>query len=734
MTQRPRFFKRKKEDKARETPQGRWVLAQRSRLKTPREPFKFPNLRFLFTPLKMLLSGLGSIFSKPGLSHLKKNVSRLASFMLLLFLFLLNNYVVKGIVRFHFIPSSLRTRIEGLFGHFYNKATAVLDKPTGSISRLDLIVLSLRNMRSKKTRTIVTVGGMAIGIGTIVFLVSVGYGLQQLVISRVARLDEMKQANVYPQTSGTVKINDKTLADIKTIKNVTMTLPLITVVGKVTYQGSESDMAVYGVTADYLRQSAIKPVEGKIFDSNNIAFALPKTAVEGASTSVYENDNAGGDMVEGGKIGAVTFSIVPGNWIRVRTNPTTGGTIIGYTKRSEGVQTGGEVWGSSYTGTPAGTMGKTASNKTLGKWITSSVLLWKQEACSQDSGDCEEGKYVVARATDGTQEQATGFFAEVNITTTGSLETKKTQVLGISTTVSDSSTLTTSGSLEFVDIASESASPVTTTVKQINLPSSSIRQAIVNRAMLQVLGIKETQAVGKTFTTSFIVVGDLLSNTTDRVESAPASYTIVGVTPDDKTPVFYVPFMDLRSLGIVNYSQLKVVTKNQADLDKVRRQIEAQGYLTRSVADTVSQINSLFATLRTVLALLGSVALAVAALGMFNTLTVSLLERTREVGLMKAMGMKSEEVKELFLTESMIMGLFGGLLGIILGFIAGKLLGLILSIFSLMKGVGFVDISYLPFPFLLLIIALSLIVGIMTGFYPARRATKISALNALRYE
>jgi len=91
-------------------------------------------------------------------------------------------------------------------------------------------------------------------------------------------------------------------------------------------------------------------------------------------------------------------------------------------------------------------------------------------------------------------------------------------------------------------------------------------------------------------------------------------------------------------------------------------------------------------------------------------------------------------VRELFLTESMIMGFFGGILGIALGFILGKLLGLILSFFAIVKGVGFIDISYLPFSFILVIIVLSLLVGVLTGIYPARRATKISALNALRYE
>ncbi len=123
-----------------------------------------------------------------------------------------------------------------------------------------------------------------------------------------------------------------------------------------------------------------------------------------------------------------------------------------------------------------------------------------------------------------------------------------------------------------------------------------------------------------------------------------------------------------------------------------------------------------------------------AGLGMFNTMSVSLLERTREVGLMKAMGMRSHEVRELFLTESMTMGFFGGLLGILMGIGIGKGLSILISVVAVSRGVGVVDISYLPVTFSTFIMVLSIIVGLVTGMYPARRATRISALDALRYE
>ena len=644
-------------------------------------------------------------------------------FVLLLVVYLISRGLTNMFNWKHF-PQNLRRKLQVPVTDFFHKITKQLDlNHSGSISRVDLIELSIRNMMAKKTRTMVTVGGMTIGIGAVVFLVSIGYGLQQLVITRVARLEEMKQTDVSPQTGGKIKINDQTLSNLKDISSVDMALPLIAVVGRVNYQNSVSDMAVYGVTTDYLQQSAVKPVEGKIFYSNELVTILPQNSgqVAGASTE---------NVILGDTIQDINFTIKPSTWLRVRESASSSAKILGYTKRVEGNSSGEEIWGGTYASDDnAGKAGTTAEGKTLGKWIKASVLLWKEEKCdTQNQGDCEDGKYMVLRDTDNQQVQEDGYVAELNVTLSGSSVTPS-KVLGVSTDTSSAN-----AGVSWVEIASESGTVAQQETKTVSLTSEAKKQAVVNRAMLKVLGINENEAIGKTFSVSFVVVGDLLANATEKVESAPTDYTIVGVTPEESTPIFYVPFIDLRTLGVANYSQVKVVAKNQTDLAKIRKQIEAMGYTTRSVADTVAQINSLFATAKTLLLLLGMVALAVAALGMFNTLTVSLLERTREVGLMKAMGMKSSEVKELFLTESMTMGFFGGVLGIVAGFVLGKLLGLILSFFAIFKGVGYIDVSYLPLSFVLVILLLSLIVGLATGIYPAKRATKISALNALRYE
>lgn len=648
---------------------------------------------------------------KPFVKNLFHSTIEISSFIVLTILYSVTLLLAK--------IGKKWSRLNRLFTNFDSWVKSLDKADKSGVSRLYLIEISFKNMAAKKTRTIVTIGGMAIGISFIVFLVSVGYGLQQLVISRVARLDELKQAEVVPGLSEDLSLTDETLAKFKQITNVEDALPLIAVVGRVSYQNSVSDLAVYGATADYLKYSALQPVKGKLFESNTTSFDTSRMpAVAGVSSTTHTINE---------EIGKVTISIESGAFLKVRENPTLTAKIIGYTKRVEGSTAGLEVWGESYESSgESGNAGKTEDGEPLGKWVKSDYLLWDKVNCSQEeSGDCEDDGYMVSRDDDNLQVTSRGYAAELAMSVTP--QEKITQVLGVSTEESD-------GSLPVVEVASESGALDQQNVELVEVKSATEKQIVVNRSVLQLLNISESDAIGKQIDLSMVVVGELLDDPNKRIESAPLMYTIVGVIADDGTPIIYVPFVDVRSLGVNKFSQAKVIVNDTSELAKVRTTIESAGYGTVSVADTVAQIDSLFANFRLLLSILGMVALSVAVLGMFNTLTVSLLERTREVGLMKAMGMKSDEVKSLFLTESMIMGLYGGILGLILGLLIGKVLSVVLSALSIVKGVGYVDISYVPPVFVIAVLFLSMLVGILTGYFPAKRATKISALNALRYE
>ncbi len=627
------------------------------------------------------------------------------SFACLLFIYSIEK-IYRFIIKLPIYPSFLVPKLSNLHP-YYNQTIDFFDPPLqGNIRRLVLFDLVFRNLAVKKTRTLITIGGMSIGIATIVFLVSVGYGLERLVINRIARLDEMRQADISLQSGSKLKLNDQTLSELKEMSQVNQALPLIAVVGKVSFNDSNSDIVVYGVTSDYLKTSATKPIRGDIFESNQIVSTLPpKTGmVEGDTTDLQTNQSDSQP---------ITFTINPDVWLRVRQDSHPDSKILGYTRRAEGSQQGQLLWGGYYPNSETDEYSiSDPDGKLHSRWIKSKFYLWKST---------QAGQYQPIFDEEGLPIQKEGYTAVLGV----NLNQESSNVLGITTN---------SLGLDLVEIATESAQIQNPETKTVPLGSDAQKQVIVNRALLRILNLKESDALNSTISLSFVATGNLLEDSNSKIQSETSDYVIIGITPDEKTPIAYVPFIDLRSIGITNYSQIKLVVSSDDQLTKIRRQIEAMGYITNSVVDTIDQINSLFSNARLIFAVLGVVALAVAALGMFNTLTVSLLEKSREVGLMKAMGMKSSEVQELFLTESMIMGFYGGIFGIILGLLAGQLVGLLLSFFAITQGVGYIGISYLPFYFILFIIFLSLLVGIVTGIFPARRTTKISALNALRYE
>lgn len=616
---------------------------------------------------------------------------------------------------------------EILFSRYAERLFRIFHTASGeSIDKISLIEIAIRNMKGKKTRTAVTIGGMAIGIGSIVFLVSIGYGLQRLVISQVAKLEEMQQADVSLQPGGKIKIQDRTIADFTQIPNIASVDPLISVVGRVNYQNSVSDMAVYGVTTKYLSQSALRPVQGSFFESHETV--LP-TGIE-EETVLREKPKRRGEVVD-----QIAFSTTGLRWVRLRESPDTDAGFIGYGKIEDVEGMGDIVWGGVYSDEESfGRAGTDVNNQPVGKWIRAELPVFEETTCSVAEADCVGGGYLLMR--DGSDVPITrqSYFAVTDDwLTLRTLTTEEKTALLQAEAQNPTFNIKESGD-GWVEVDGEGEAAAADNLERVALATSALREAVVSRAMLRVLSIPEEEAIGKTFNTSFVVTGSLLSDSQKKVESVPEDYTIVGVVPEDKTPIFYVPFIDLRGLGIEYYSQAKVTARSQDMLADVRKQVEGMGYVTNSVADTVTQINSFFASARIILGLLGMVALGVAALGMFNTLTVSLLERTREVGLMKAIGMKSVEVQELFLTESMVMAFFGGILGLLVGFIGGKALGAGLSLLAIFKGAGAIDVSYIPPSFVIAILIFSLIVGIVTGIYPARRATSISALNALRYE
>jgi putative ABC transport system permease protein len=143
----------------------------------------------------------------------------------------------------------------------------------------------------------------------------------------------------------------------------------------------------------------------------------------------------------------------------------------------------------------------------------------------------------------------------------------------------------------------------------------------------------------------------------------------------------------------------------------------------QSFIDILSTVQTVTGLLTTLIAAISGISLIVGGVGVMNIMLVSVTERTREIGLLKAIGAKQKDILMQFLLESMVMTIIGGLVGISIG-ISGAFL------ISILVGIPFV----LSLPWIVLAVAISSIVGIVFGLYPARRAAKLSPIDALRHE
>jgi putative ABC transport system permease protein len=170
-------------------------------------------------------------------------------------------------------------------------------------------------------------------------------------------------------------------------------------------------------------------------------------------------------------------------------------------------------------------------------------------------------------------------------------------------------------------------------------------------------------------------------------------------------------------------------------LQQTRDEIEKLGFETSSLSDLISQVDKTFLFIQLVLAGLGGIALMVASFGIINTMIISLLERSREIGTMKALGITNKDIRRIFTYEAALFGLFGGLLGAGGGFLFGQGINGLLG--YLMKRAGEpagLVVFVTPWKFAFLVILFAIFISYLSGLYPARRAAKISPLDALRYE
>ena len=409
----------------------------------------------------------------------------------------------------------------------------------------------------RKLRSFLTIGGMAIGIGAIVFLVSLGFGLQALIVNRVTNVAAITVLDVSVGESTILKINEESLKSFRALPNVISVSSSISQSGQAVKGETATDIGLYGVQAQFLNIEGVVTNFGTAYTTDDEKSAIIST-------------------------------------------------------------------------TSAELLGAKAPQDLIGQTVTMKIVL-------PDTGPVEQERSLVNTNASTTNTNSTNGNSNTNSNTSSSIKTKDVEV------------------------------------------------------------------------------------------------KVVGILPSDNS-IAYMPLKIFTDAGITNFNLARVKLDTRDHLAAARSAIEAEGFQVDSVADTVGQIDRIFLIFQIVMFIFGLIAMLIASLGAFNTLTVSLLERTREVGIMKSLGTTSRHIYILFLSEALLIGVLGGISGLFVGVGFGELVNFIINRFAARLGGQPVDLFTIPPIFLAIIAGVIIIVGLITGLYPARRAAKINALDALRYE
>ncbi len=228
----------------------------------------------------------------------------------------------------------------------------------------------------------------------------------------------------------------------------------------------------------------------------------------------------------------------------------------------------------------------------------------------------------------------------------------------------------------------------------------------------------------------------------------------VGILNNPNDQSAYTVYMPLETVKTINadtsrarkessvnkrkgYNSAMVYVTNIEDVVTISESIRNMGFQAQSLNDWLESMKETARMIQGILGGIGAISLLVAALGITNTMIMSIYERTKEIGVMKVIGANLPDIKKMFLIEAGMIGLLGGLIGMIFSYLISLLMNTLLSeAMSMFLGIGGngTPVSIIPWWVSLGAIGFATVIGIISGYYPAKRAMKLSALESLRNE
>lgn len=260
---------------------------------------------------------------------------------------------------------------------------------------------------------------------------------------------------------------------------------------------------------------------------------------------------------------------------------------------------------------------------------------------------------------------------------------------------------------------------------------------MLSPAVLKLFGITEEETedfIGEKVAFRILVPAEDGTDTINEI-FIEKEYVVRGITKEEGVLNALMMMPELRNyVGIEEYERAQVRVSTNEFLETVEAELIEDGFRVTALSKTVEQASKIFQGIQAILATFGGIALVVSAIGMFNTMTVTLLERTKEIGIMRTIGASPKDIKWLFVSESIVVGFLGGISGIVMGVTFGVTINVMLNFVAGQFGGQAVNLFSFPLGFLTFIALFSAAVGYLTGIFPAKRAATLNPLDAIRYE